>query len=123
MVTTRALMPLAWLAVPLAPPGTPALTMLAAAQFLFWVLMGIEGPNELGYRQSVTPDRLQGRMNTTIGSLNRGAIVVGAPLGGLIADAAAHRALARHRRPVPVRADAGLLTVAHRHRSRPGHRG
>ncbi|MCW2637720.1 MAG: major facilitator superfamily 1 [Dactylosporangium sp.] len=45
----------------------------------------------MAYRQSVTPDRLQGRMNTTIRSLNRGAVVVGAPLGGLIADATTYR--------------------------------
>ncbi|WP_405152108.1 MFS transporter [Sphaerisporangium sp. NBC_01403] len=91
MILTRALMPFAWLMVPLAAPGPAALVMLAAGQFLFWVVMGIEGPNEMAYRQSVTPDRLQGRMNTTIRSLNRGAIVVGAPLGGLIADVTSYR--------------------------------
>jgi predicted MFS family arabinose efflux permease len=40
----------------------------------------------MAYRQSVTPDRLQGRMNATMRSLNRGAIVIGAPVGGLLAD-------------------------------------
>lgn len=92
MVATRALMPLAWLLVPLATPGPATLGLLAGGQFLFWVLMGVEGPNELAYQQSVTPDGLQGRMNTTIRSLNRGAIVVGAPLGGIIADATTYRA-------------------------------
>ncbi|WP_207954589.1 MFS transporter [Saccharopolyspora elongata] len=91
MVTTRILMPLPWLLVPLTSPGRAALVVLAAGQALFWVLMGVEGPNELAYRQSVTPHRLQGRMNTTIRSVNRGAIVLGAPLGGLIADAATAR--------------------------------
>ncbi|MEV0697946.1 MFS transporter [Saccharopolyspora sp. NPDC050389] len=91
MVTTRIFMPLPWLLAPLTAPGPAALVVLAAGQALFWVLMGVEGPNELAYRQSVTPHRLQGRMNTTIRSLNRGAIVLGAPLGGLVADAATYR--------------------------------
>jgi MFS family permease len=91
IVTTRLLMSLPWLLVPIAGPGPAALAMIAAAQLLFWVLMGIEGPNEMAYRQSVTPDRLQGRMNTTIRSLNRSMIVVGAPLGGLLADATTYR--------------------------------
>ncbi len=71
--------------------GTAAVAVLAAVQLLSWVLMGIEGPNELAYRQSITPDRLQGRMNTTIRPLNRGAAVLGAPLGGLVADGATYR--------------------------------
>ncbi|MGP4016026.1 MFS transporter [Saccharopolyspora sp. 5N708] len=91
MVATRSLMALPWLLVPLAAPGPAAIAMLAAAQFCFWILMGVEGPNEMAYRQASTPDRLQGRMNTTIRSLNRGAIVLGAPLGGLVADAASYR--------------------------------
>lgn len=62
-----------------------------AGQFLFGLGLGAEGPVELTYRQSVTPDRLQGRTNATIRSLNRAAIVVGAPLGGLLADAVAPR--------------------------------
>jgi predicted MFS family arabinose efflux permease len=77
--------------VPLAVPGPAAFVMVTLSQFLFWVVMGITGPNELGYRQSVTPDGLQGRMNTTIRSLNRAAIVVGAPLGGFLAVAVGYR--------------------------------
>jgi MFS family permease len=91
MVVTRTLMPLPWLLVASAAPGPAGWAMAAAGQFLFWIPMGVESPNEMAYRQSVTPDRLQGRMNTTIRSLNRGAVVVGAPLGGLIADATTYR--------------------------------
>jgi predicted MFS family arabinose efflux permease len=40
----------------------------------------------------VTPDVLQSRMNTTMRSLNRAMIVVGAPIGGLIADRFGYRA-------------------------------
>ncbi|HWD68103.1 MAG TPA: hypothetical protein VG227_09110, partial [Caulobacteraceae bacterium] len=50
-----------------------------------------ENANSLGYRQSVTPDALQSRMNTTMRSLNRAMIVAGAPIGGLIADRIGHR--------------------------------
>jgi len=65
--------------------------MAGLGQFLFGLGMGAEGPIELSYRQAVTPDRLQGRTNATMRSLNRAAIVIGAPLGGLLADAVASR--------------------------------
>ncbi|MGW1676103.1 MFS transporter [Saccharopolyspora sp. NPDC002376] len=91
VVTTRLLMPLPWLLVPLTGPSPVAIVVLGASQLSFWVLMGLEGPNEMAYRQAITPERLQGRVNTTIRSLNRSAIVIGAPLGGLIADAAGYR--------------------------------
>ncbi|WP_078393746.1 MFS transporter [Shouchella patagoniensis] len=63
------------------------ISMLMAGQFLYGIAMGIEGPNEMGYRQSITPLQLQGRMNTTMRSINRSMIIIGAPLGGFIADA------------------------------------
>jgi MFS family permease len=91
MVLTRAAMPLTWIVVVVARPGPAAAFLVCVGLFLFWWAMGAESGNELGYRNAVTPDRLQGRMNTTIRSINRGAIVVGAPLGGLIADAAGYR--------------------------------
>jgi predicted MFS family arabinose efflux permease len=92
MVATRALMPLTWIVVVFARPGPAAAVVVCAGQLLFWWAMGAESGNELGYRNAVTPDRLQGRMNTTMRSINRGAIVVGAPLGGFIADALGYRA-------------------------------
>jgi MFS family permease len=49
--------------------------------------MGVSNANEMGYWQSITPDHLQGRSNATRRSINRAMIVVGAPLGGLLADA------------------------------------
>jgi MFS family permease len=91
IVGSRALMPVPWLLIVLAIPGPVGWTMVIAGQFLFWVSMGLESPIEMAYRQCVTPDRLQGRMNTTMRSLNRGAIVVGAPVGGLLADATTYR--------------------------------
>ena len=48
--------------------------------------IGAENSNSLGYRQSVTPDELQGRMNAAMRSINRAMIVVAASLGGMLAD-------------------------------------
>ena len=65
----------------------------------------MENANSLGYRQTVTPDELQGRMNTTMRSVNRAMVVVGAPLGGVLADAVGLR-------PVLFLAAGGFLLVA-----------
>lgn len=66
--------------------GSAVVVVVAAGQFLYGLGLGAEGPIELSYRQAITPDRLQGRMNATMRSLNRAAVVAGAPLGGLFAD-------------------------------------
>lgn len=63
-----------------------------AGQLVFGFGLGLEGPLEMAYRQSITPDAMQGRMNTTMRSVNRAAVVVGAPLGGLVGDAIGYRA-------------------------------
>ncbi|WP_445156054.1 MFS transporter [Arthrobacter sp. Hor0625] len=108
MVASRLAQPLAIALVALAPAaaGTPqpgesygspgdwpgglwaAFVLAGAGQLLFGLLMGVEGPLEMGYCQAVTPDRLLARMSATMRSVNRGMIVVGAPLGGVIAAAA-----------------------------------
>lgn len=62
------------------------LAVLTVGQFIWGVSLGASNANEMGYQQSITPDAMQSRMNITIRSLNRAAIVVGAPLGGLLAD-------------------------------------
>jgi MFS family permease len=72
--------------------GVTAVAIAAVGQFFFGLGLGAEGPIEMSYRQAVTPDRLQGRMNATMRSLNRSAVVVGAPLGGLFADVVGLRA-------------------------------
>jgi MFS family permease len=83
-------------AVALAPVATGGpqwvgWVLLGAGQLLVGLGLGVEGPVEMSYRQGVTPDRLQGRMNTTMRSFNRAAVVVGAPLGGVLADSAGYR--------------------------------
>ena len=74
-------------------------------ELILGLSMGVSNANSMGYRQSVTPDRLQARMNTTMRSINRAMIVLGAPLGGLLADAIGFRV-------VLWIAVAGFLTVA-----------
>jgi MFS family permease len=79
--------------------------LFGAGQLLFGLGLGAENSPSMGYRQAVTPDRLQGRMNTTMRSLNRAMIVVGAPLGGLLADRIGYR-------PMLWIVAAGFATVA-----------
>ncbi|GAB3553330.1 MFS transporter [Arthrobacter tumbae] len=70
------------------PPAVwAAFACAALGQFLFGLAMGAEGPLEMGYWQGVTPDALIARMSATRRSVNRGMIVVGAPLGGALATA------------------------------------
>jgi len=97
MLAARAAYAPATVALALAPgaAGTGyrvvSLVLVGIGQFVFGVAMGVEGPLELGYRQTITPDRLQGRMNATIRSVNRSMIVVGAPVGGLLATRIGYR--------------------------------
>ena len=87
-----ALMIVGWTIIALVPTGHGAgwrwisLLVIAAGQALYGFALGAENANEMGYRQAVTPDALQGRMNATMRSLNRAALVIGAPIGGLLAD-------------------------------------
>jgi MFS family permease len=92
----RALNPAAWVLIALAPAsgGQAALATLVvvgAGQLLVGFSMGIENPNEMAYRQAITPDALQGRMNATMRSINRSMVVVGALAGGVLADALGYR--------------------------------
>lgn len=67
-------------------PLNIALIFAVVGQLLYGFAMGIEGSLEIGYQQYVTPSHLQGRMNATMRSFNRSVVVIGAPLGGAIAD-------------------------------------
>lgn len=46
--------------------------------------MGIEDANEISYRQAVVPDGIQGRMNSTIRTVDRVVFFVGALLSGVL---------------------------------------
>lgn len=72
--------------------GGAAWAVLALGQLLLGLCMGAENANEMAYWQTVTPDALQGRTNATRRSANRAVIVVMAPLGGLLGDAAGYGA-------------------------------
>ncbi|MCC7268484.1 MAG: MFS transporter [Caulobacteraceae bacterium] len=94
VIACRAVMPVGWTVIALAPAGMGAwvvVAVLALGQGLYGLGMGASNANEMTYRQAATPDALQARMNTTMRSINRGMIVLGAPLGGLIADSIGYR--------------------------------
>ncbi|MFR9774878.1 MFS transporter [Micromonospora sp. MS34] len=88
----RLVEPVGWTLAALALTGAAGWLMVGAAQVVIWCALGVSGPNEMGYRQAVTPDRLQGRMNATIRSLNWGMLTIGGPLGGLLAKHLGYRA-------------------------------
>lgn len=75
------LFPLAALVPPLAAP------LLGLAQFIIGLDIAVEGINDLSLRQSITPARLQGRMNATMRSLNWGTVAIGSLLGGALGAA------------------------------------
>jgi MFS family permease len=91
MVAERVIEPFAWALAALAVSGAAGWAMVAGAQFFAWMALGASGPNEMAYRQSATPDRLQGRVNATVRSLNWGMITFGAPIGGLLAQHLGYR--------------------------------
>lgn len=83
----RAMYPIAWSLVALAPtgPGTDAvaLAMLFAALALHGLAGGLENANEMSFRQAVTPDALLGRTNGTMRAANRTMGALGAIAGGI----------------------------------------
>lgn len=85
ITTTEWLSPAAYALLLLAQPGPYAIVWPLVANALFGLAMGLRDPLDMSYRNLVTPDRLRGRMNATIRSLNWGSIAVAAPLGGLVA--------------------------------------
>ncbi|UJP10410.1 MFS transporter [Microbacterium sp. KUDC0406] len=85
----RALVVVPWLLLSVVPltaaSGTAlVLTLAAVAQFVYCLAMGIEDTNDISYRQAVAPDRVQGRMNSTIRTINRVVFFFGALLTGVL---------------------------------------
>jgi MFS family permease len=91
LIAFRILAAVGWLPLVLAERGPWGLLSVSLAFFLVSLAISIESPVELSYRQSVTPDRLRGRMNATIRSFNWGMVAVGAPVGGLLTDHVSYR--------------------------------
>ncbi|EWT00913.1 MFS transporter [Intrasporangium oryzae NRRL B-24470] len=79
------LSPAAYALLLLAQPGPGAIVWPVVANLVFGFGLGVRGPLDMSYRNMVTPDRLRGRMNATIRSLNWGSISVAAPLAGAAA--------------------------------------
>ena len=90
-----ALMPISLAVIAFVPSDADhkwaVIAVLAVGQGLYGFSLGLSNANEMGYRQAVTPDHLQSRMNTTVRSINRAMIVIGAPLGGFLAVSIGYR--------------------------------
>lgn len=74
-----------------APQGWAGAAVLAIGQLGHGWAMGTSNSHEMAFRQSITPDELQARTNTTLRSLNRAVIVVVSPAAGLFADEVGYR--------------------------------
>lgn len=75
---------LAGLLAPLAQPAT-AFPLLVAAQFGFAISNPVYNVTQVSLRQSITPHRLQGRMNATMRFLVWGVMPLGSLAGGAVA--------------------------------------
>ena len=71
------------LATPLALIGVPAI-ILSVLGFLNNLMVPVYNINQVSLRQSITPDRVQGRMNATMRTIVWGTIPVGAFAGGIL---------------------------------------
>src|SRR5947208_2040933 len=74
------------LATPLALIGAPAI-ILSVLGFLNNLFVPVYNINQVSLRQSITPDRVQGRMNATMRTIVWGTIPVGAFTGGILGTA------------------------------------
>ncbi|MFZ0215373.1 MAG: MFS transporter [Candidatus Dormiibacterota bacterium] len=89
IAATRSTYPALWALIAIAPTaGDGAALPLFAGMTLYGLAMGVENANEMGFRQAVTPQPLQGRTNTTLRAANRTGALVGALLGGALATVA-----------------------------------
>jgi MFS family permease len=95
----------AWTVIASGWHGWVGWVVFGTGDFLLGLTIGTANANEMGYLQSITPDQLQGRSNATRRSINRAMIVIGAPLGGLLADTVGYR-------PMLYAAAAGFGVVA-----------
>jgi MFS family permease len=73
------------LLIPLAPEGWPAVAFLIVGTILFGFGAVVYNIQQVSLRQSITPERLQGRMNATMRFLVWGTMPLGALAGGALA--------------------------------------
>ena len=71
------------LATPLALLGAPAI-VLSVLGFVGNLMVPVYNINQVSLRQSITPDRVQGRMNATMRTIVWGTIPIGAFVGGIL---------------------------------------
>ncbi|WP_288466088.1 MFS transporter [uncultured Curtobacterium sp.] len=90
IIAARGVYPVAWAGITVATTVLgqsmpPASTIVLFAAFAVQgVAAGCENANEMSLRQTVTPDELLGRMNSTMRSANRTLAAVGAMGGGAL---------------------------------------
>jgi MFS family permease len=92
----RVLAVIPWLVLAVVPfssqrPMAITLWIVAAAQFVYGLAMGIEDTNDISYRQAIAPDAIQGRMNATIRTVNRIVFFFGALLTGVLMTVLGYR--------------------------------
>ena len=76
----------AFLIVPFAPHGNLALTLLVPAFVLGGFSNVIYNVTQISLRQAITPERIQGRMNSVMRFIVWGTIPLGSFLGGVLAS-------------------------------------
>jgi MFS family permease len=72
--------------IPLAPPSAPAPFLIAQGLLFGWAVL-VFNINQVSYRQAITPEHLQGRMNATMKFIAVLMIPAGSIAGGLLAAA------------------------------------
>jgi MFS family permease len=75
----------AFLIIPFAPHGNAALTFLIPAFILGGLANVIYNVTQVSLRQAITPERIQGRMNSVMRFIVWGTIPLGSLLGGVLA--------------------------------------
>jgi MFS family permease len=78
-------------AFPLAPHGNLAVPVLLGATVVFGLSGMSYNITQVSYRQAITPERLQGRMNASMRWIVWGTLPLGALLGGAIASTTSMR--------------------------------
>lgn len=84
VLLARGLYAVAWLALVMGVAVGQGLVAVFVAQAVFGVAAGVENSNEMALWQSVTPDRMMGRVNASRRSVNRTVGAVGAVAAGLL---------------------------------------